>query len=427
MSRLAFLGGSPVIPGPLPSRRSVTGVERQALLDVADSDVLSGFYGSYGPEFMGGSKVRSLEEAWAGRFGVGEAVSVNSATSGLQAMIGAAGIGPGDEVIVPPTTMSATAMAPLVYGAIPVFADVEPETCCLDPQAVERLITDKTRAIIAVNLFGHPARLARLKALADARGLMLLEDNSQAPLAEEDGRLAGCVGHMGVFSLNYHKHLHCGEGGMCVTNDPALALRLRLIRNHGENVVEDLGLDDLANLYGLNLRMTEMQAAVALAMLGRIDDLVAERERTGLLLSQGTQGLACLSPASVRPGCRHVFYVWAARYDGQPLGVSRRTFCQALQAEGVPVFEGYVRPLYLLPVFQRRMAMGRDGFPFGLTERTYPKGLCPVAEDLYENRLIGFETCAVDLDDALRRRCAEAVVKVHDGLDALADWETRHG
>lgn len=426
MSRLALLGGSPVIPRSLPPRRSVSGIERQALLDVADSDVLSGFYGSYGPEFMGGPKIRSLEAAWAERFGVREAVSVNSATSGLHAMIGAAGIGPGDEVIVPPTTMSATVMAPLVYGAIPVFADVEPETCCLDPLAVERLITDRTRAVIAVNLFGHPARLAQLKALADARGLLLIEDNSQAPLAAEDGRYAGCVGHMGVFSLNYHKHLHCGEGGMCVTNDAALALRLRLIRNHGENAVEALGLPDLTNLYGFNLRMTEMQAAVALAMLGRIDALVAERERTGLLFSQGTQGLAGLTPASVRPGCRHVFYVWAARYNGEAAGVSRRTFSLALQAEGVPVFEGYVQPLYMLPVFQRRMAMGREGFPFSLTGRTYPKGLCPVAEDLYENRLLGFETCAVDLDDALRRLCVEALVKVHDGLGGLADWEARH-
>jgi len=427
MSILAFFGGSPVIPHPLPPRRSVSGMERQALLEVADSDILSGFYGSYGPEFMGGPKVRALEAAWAERFGVAEAVSVNSATSGLHAMIGAAGIGPGDEVIVPPTTMSATAMAPLVYGAIPVFADVEAETCCLDPLEVERLITDRTRAVIAVNLFGHPARLARLRALADARGLVLIEDNSQAPLAEEDGRLAGCVGHMGVFSLNYHKHLHCGEGGMCVTNDAELALRLRLIRNHGENAVEPLGLQDITNLFGFNLRMTEMQAAVALAMLGRIDALVAERERTGLLLNQGTQGLAALAPAAIRPGCRHVFYVWAARYHGEAAGVSRRTFARALQAEGVPVFEGYVRPLYMLPVFQRRMAMGREGFPFSLTDRTYPEGLCPVAEDLHQNRLLGFETCTVDLDDALRCLCAEALVKVHDGLGGLADWEARHG
>src|SRR5262249_8722448 len=158
-----------------------------------------------------------------------------SATSGLVAAMGAVGIEPGDEVIVPPTTMSATAVAPLAYGGKPGFADIEPETFGPDPAAVRAPITPRTKAIVSANLIGHPARLAELAAIAREHGLYLVEDNAQGPLAAEHGRYAGTVGDIGVFSLNYHKHIHTGEGGVCVTNDDELALRLQLIRNHGEN------------------------------------------------------------------------------------------------------------------------------------------------------------------------------------------------
>lgn len=222
MEKLALYGGKPVIPCPLPVYNTLGEEEVRAVADVVRSGCLSGFYGSWGEQFGGGTVVRRFETAWAERFGVDYAVSVNSATSGLYAAMGAIGIQPGDEVIVPPYTMSATALAPLIYGGIPVFADVEPETFCLDVNAVQTAITSRTRAIIAVNLFGHPAQLNQLRALADKRGLFLIEDNAQAPLAREHGKLTGTIGHIGVFSLNYHKHIHAGEGGVCATNDAGL-------------------------------------------------------------------------------------------------------------------------------------------------------------------------------------------------------------
>lgn len=427
MSELALLGGRPLVAEPLPPRRSIGPAERQAVIEVMDSGCLSGFYGSWGDEFLGGSRVRALEEAWRTRFGVGHAVTVNSATSGLMAAMGAVGIGPGDEVIVPPTTMSATAVAPLVYGGVPVFADIEPETFCLDPAKAAALIGPRTKAIVAVNLFGHPARLAELRRLADERGLALVEDNAQGPLASEDGRFAGGVGHIGVFSLNYHKHIHAGEGGVCVTDDPGLALRLQLIRNHGENAAVEAGLTDLTNLYGFNFRLTELSAAVALTQLADAEPRVAARERVGRALTAAVADLAGVEPPVVRPGCRHVYYVWAAKLDQAVLGVSRRTFCQALAAEGVPVFEGYVNPLYRLPLFQRRVAMGSQGFPFGLSERRYEAGLCPVAEEMRDRRLIGFEPCMYDLDDDLLDRVAAAFRKVHAGRAELAAWERTGG
>lgn len=411
MERLAIFGGEPVLPCPLPAYSTVGEEEAQAVADVVRSGCLSGFYGSWGDQFLGGPVVQQFEAAWAGWFGVRHAISVNSATSGLYAAMGAIGIAPGDEVIVPPYTMSATALAPLIYGGIPVFADIEPDTFCLDIDAVRAAISPRTRAIIAVNLFGHPARLAQLRELADARGLYLIEDNAQAPLAMENGAYAGTIGHIGVFSLNYHKHIHTGEGGVCVTNDDDLARKIQLIRNHGENVVEPLGMDNIANMIGFNYRMTEMSAAVGLEQLKKIDWHVERRERLARRLCDGLAGLDGLTLPVVRPGCRHVYYVLGLRYDAAKVGVSRAVFSRALNAEGFPNFVGYVRPLYLLPVFQQRVAFGT--YPFSLSEMRYPKGLCPVAERMHEAEFLGFENCMYAPTDAHINLLIEAVRKVH--------------
>jgi dTDP-4-amino-4,6-dideoxygalactose transaminase len=373
--------------------------EANAVQAVVDSGCLSGFYGSWGEQFLGGPKVREFERAWNERFGSRFAVSVNSATSGLYAAIGAAGIGPGDEVIVPPFTMSATAMAPLIYGGIPVFVDIEPETFCLDVDKVREALTPLTRAILVVNLFGHPARLHELRAIADERGIVLIEDNAQGPLASEDGRYAGTIGHMGVYSLNYHKHIHTGEGGVVVTDDDMLAKRLRAIRNHGENVVEELAIDDIANIVGFNFRMTELSAAIGLVQLDDADRHVNNRVRIAERLTDGVSDLEGVTPPSIRDGCRHVYYTWTTLLDADVLDVGRDLFVRALIAEGFSVTAGYVEPLYMLPLFQKRRAIGRAGYPFTLTDRRYGKGLCPVAERMYETELFTFETCAFDLAD----------------------------
>jgi perosamine synthetase len=425
MEQLAILGGKPTLASSLPPYRSLGEAEVEAVVRVMRSGCLSGFYGSWGEAFFGGPQVQAFEQAWSERFGVRHSVSMNSATSGLYAAMGAIGVGPGDEVIVPPYTMSATAMAPLIYGGIPVFADIEPETFCLDPEAVRAAITPRTRAILAVNLFGHPARLAELRTLADHRGLALIEDNAQGPLAAEAGRYAGTVGHIGVFSLNYHKHIHTGEGGVCVTDDPGLAQRLQLIRNHGENVVEALGIENLTNLVGYNYRFTELSAAVGLEQLKTIDEHVERRESLARRLSAGLRGLEGLSPPVIRPGCRHVFYVWSVRYDPQIVGASRERFSEALAAEGFPHFTGYVRPLYQLPVFQRRWAFGNKGCSFDRSEIRYPTGLCPVTERMYERELLCFETCMYDPDEAQIDLLIRAVRKVHQQRHLLQGLPAR--
>ena len=171
MTKLAFLGGKPLLSKTLKPYQSMTAVEKKAVIDVIESDCLSGFYGSWEEGFLGGPKIIEFEERWSDKFKSKYSISVNSNTSGLYASVGAVGTSPGDEFIVPCTTMSATAMAPLIYGAIPVFADIDPETFCIDVNLIENLITEKTKGIIAVNLFGHPAELHKLRSIADEKNI----------------------------------------------------------------------------------------------------------------------------------------------------------------------------------------------------------------------------------------------------------------
>jgi perosamine synthetase len=425
MAELAICGGDPTIKKPFRPYNSIGEEEAAAVQKVMKSGTLSQFLGVWGADFNGGPTVREFEQVWSRAFGVRHSISVNSATSALFAAIGAAGVSPGDEVVVPPYTMSATVMAPLVYGAIPVFADVEPETFCIDPQSVLNQITEKTKAIIAVNLFGHPAKLHQLREIADRKGLLLIEDNSQGPRAAENGRFAGTIGHIGVFSLNYHKHIHTGEGGILTTNDDHLALRLQLIRNHGENAIEPAEITDLSNMIGFNYRLTELAAAIGIEQLKKLDALIDERERVANQLTEELNGIPGFVTPAVRKGCRHVYYVWSAKMIEAEAGISRALFNRALTAEGFPAPGPYVKPLYLLPTFQQRIALGKHGFPFTLTNRSYEKGLCPVTERLYEKEMLVFPLCSYALSSDDISQIAHAVRKIFKNRAELNKLESK--
>jgi dTDP-4-amino-4,6-dideoxygalactose transaminase len=423
MSQLAIFGGAPEVKGPLAPFYTVGPRERGLVDEVLAHGPLSGFYGSWGKEFWGGPMVRRLEDLWKQTFRCRHAVTVNSNTSGLIAAMGAVGIGPGDEVIVPPYTMSASAVAPLFYGGIPVFVDVEDKTFTLDVAQVEKAITPRTKAIMAVNLFGHPAKLRELRSLADRRGLRLVEDNAQGPLAMEFDRPAGTIGHIGVFSLNVHKHVQSGEGGVCVTDDDDLALRLQAIRNHAENVTADLGFADISNLVGFNFRLGEISAAVAIGQIERGGAIVGERTRIAESLTAAVRGLPGIVPPTVREGCRHVYYLWCPRLVAEEIGVPRASLIKALAAEGVPLGGGYVPPLYRLPLFKRGIAIGREGWPFSITGRTYPDHLCPTVERLHERELAVYEVCAFSPTPEQLAQMGAAFAKVWEHRGALANLE----
>jgi len=404
MSKLAIHGGRPLRQAPFPTYVTLGEEEKRAVMEVMDSQVLSDFLGTWSDKFYGGSRVQALERAWEAYFGVKHAVSVNSATSGLYAAIGAAGIGPGDEVIVSPFTMSASATPPLVYGAVPVFADIDTETFCLDPVSVRQRITPQTRAIVVVDIFGHPAEMNEIMQIAQEHNLTVIEDTAQAPGAQYHGRWAGTLAHMGVFSLNYHKTIHCGEGGIIVTDDDELAERLRLIRNHAELVVRNKGTQNLVNMIGFNYRMTEIEAAIAGEQLKKLDPLVRARIEAAHYLTERLHGFPGITPPVEQPGIRHGYYVYAIRFDAAQIGVPREAFAAALKAEGVPVFEAAYEPLYLQPLYQQRIGFGRDGFPWTYPgyrgSVSYERGICPVAERMHAKELLYTNICHASITRA---------------------------
>lgn len=391
-STLALLGGEPLRPGGQPPYNTIGEAEKAAVMRVLDDGELSGFVATPGDLFWGGKQVRALEEAFRQRFGVKHAIAVNSATSGLHCAVSAMDVGPGDEVIVTPYTMSASATAILMTGATPVFADIEDETFGLDPASVEANLTPQTRGIMAVNIFGHPARLDPLRAIADKHGLFLIEDNAQAPGAIYRGRPTGTIGDAGVFSFNRHKVMQSGEGGVVVTNDDRIALKAALMRNHGEVVAADMSPDDLVNAVGLNYRMTEMEAAVANVQFARMDELTEWRVRNADRLTRGLKEIPGLTPPAVAEGCRHVYYLYAIKYDEEKVGLPRELFCQAVTAEGFYVRAGYVKPIYLEPLYQKKICFGPNGFPFTANPRnaslSYARGICPTVERLQDRELI---------------------------------------
>jgi perosamine synthetase len=265
---LALLGGKPVRTEPFPDYPVIGAEEKLAVMEVLDSGRLSTFSASR-QGFLGGQKIQAFEAAFAEYHGTAHAIAVNSATSGLHAAVAACEIGPGDEVIVPPYTFTATATAVLHHNAIPVFADIDPVTFCLDAARVEAAVTPRTKAIIPVHLLGHPADMDAIMAVAQRHGLKVIEDCAQAPGARYKGRLVGTMGDCGVFSFQETKNMATGEGGMVITNDDAIAERARMVRNHGEAVVAGEARRYLTSTIGWNYRMTEIEAAIGLVQLGK--------------------------------------------------------------------------------------------------------------------------------------------------------------
>jgi len=421
--KLAINGGEPVRRTPFPVYRTIGAEEKQAVMEVMDSGVLSQFLGTWSPEFYGGPRVQKLEREWEDYFGVKHAVSMNSATSGLYAAVGAAGVGPGDEVIVSPYTMSASAAAAIVYGAVPVFADIDPEIFCITPQSIRDCITPRTKAIIVVDIFGHPADMDEIIEIAREHNLIVIEDTAQAPGALYRGRHAGTLAHMGVFSLNYHKTIHSGEGGVVVTDNDEFAERLQLIRNHGETVVKAKGVQNIVNMIGFNYRMTEIEAAIDSEQLKKLERLLLPRIEAAEFLTQRLAKLPGLTPPVVRPTVRHGFYLYAIRYDAAKTGVPRDKFVEALNSEGIPIFKGYVEPLYMQPVYQRRIGLGSDGFPFTYSgykgKARYDRGICPVAEQMHFGELAYTNICHATITPQDLTDAVTAFEKVSDNIREL--------
>ena len=444
MSVLALLGGLPVRTQPFPAYNVIGADERDAVAKVMESGVLSRFLGAWHADFNGGAEVRAFEAEWAEAFGAAHAVSINSNTSGLICSVGAAGVGPGDEVIVSPYTMSASAVAPVMFNAVPVFADIDPDSYCLSAQTIAAKITPRTKAIIVVHIFGNVADMDPIMELAAKHNLIVIEDCAQAPFAAYDGKPVGTLGHMGVFSLNYHKHIHTGEGGVITTNDAKLADRLKLIRNHGEAVIENKtkaegGVLDLVNMLGFNMRLGEIEAAIGRQQLIRGPGLIERRRVNVAYLESKLKGVPGLTMPKVRNGVKHVYYVHALSYDARATGVTRDSWVRAVKAElpetvlregeGALMGQGYVRPLYRQPLYQNRVAYGdgKTGCPFACPHYQgtldYDPGSYPNVEQAHFHRVITHELFRPPMSNQDLDAVVSAIYKVSENLDALKAWE----
>jgi perosamine synthetase len=420
---LAVLGGPRLIKSNFARYNPLGSEEVEAAKRVIESGVLSKFLGCWDPDFFGGPKVQEFERQCESYFGIKHAVTFNSWTSGLVAAVGAVGIEPGDEVIVSPWTMAASATAILHWNAIPVFADIERENFCLNPDSVERNISEQTRAIMSVDIFGHSADMDVLRKIADKHKLKIISDSAQAPAARYKGKFAGTLADIGGYSLNYHKHIHTGEGGIAVTNDDDFADRLRLIRNHAEVVVGDKGVTNLSNMIGHNFRLGEIECAMGVEQLKKLQNQVESRQRIANKLDKGLAGLKGLKVPSIMPDCTHVYYVYPMSLDVSLLGISRRRLFEALIAEGVPALADGYQNLHLLPMYQRKLAYGSKGFPWtsDICKRdvSYAKGICPVAEELHDASFLVFGICSFELNDEEVDLIIAAFKKVWRNLEAL--------
>ena len=358
-SQLALHGGPKAKATPYGTGQRFGDAERRLLDEALSQNTLFCF---------SGKMVKRLENEFAEMIGAKYAVASTSGTASIHVALGALGIGPGDEVITTPITDQGTVVGPLFQGAKVLFADLEPYTYQPDPNSVAALITPRTRAIVVVQLAGATANMDRLREIAQRTGVPLVEDCAQSFLAEYDGRYAGTMGALGCFSLNDHKHISVGDGGLTVTDDLDLARAARRFTDKWYQREKDLNreVDRLAP----NYRMSELCGAVGVAQLGKLRWICSRRRELGNRLTSLIEGLPGIHPHQIVPKGKSSYWFYMLRVDESVIGCDRNTFAQALRAEGLSAGAGYIeKPVYLTELFTR---MGRP----------YVPGLCPVAEEI---------------------------------------------
>jgi len=403
-SPLALHGGTPVANVEWPKWPVWDESERRGLLDVLESG-----------QWWFGERVTRFEEAYAAFHKVRFGVTCTNGTTAIEASLRAIGVLPGDEVIVPSYTFVATASAVVTVGAIPVFADIEPDTLCLEAKDVEAKVTARTRAIVPVHVAGRFADMSALTAVARKHDLQILEDAAHAWGSMLDDAGPGTIGRCATFSFQVTKNMTAGEGGIILTNDEALADLCRSYTHCGRRKGSNWYDHDYL---GTNARITEFQAAILSAQLTRLPEQIARRERTAAILDQRLAQLPGLRLIRPEPRMtRRSYHMYIVRVDEQALGISRDRFVEALAAEGVPASRGWYHPIYANGAFQSSTAETPHGITAPLAGRglDYAHVRCPVAEQVCrdavwipQNVLLADESDVRLVADAIEKVCAHA-------------------
>ncbi len=349
----------------------------------------------------GSTFIRRLEEAFSKRFDSTYAISFINGTATMHATLEAMGIGPGDEVIVPPLTMSATTFAVLQANATPVFADVDLQTFQIDPKSIAARITPKTKAIITVALYGLSPDMDPILTLANKNGVKVIEDNAECFLGQYKGRLVGTLGHCSSFSFQSSKHLTSGEGGIVLTEDQALAEKIRKIQSLGyagvgatkakitKKDIQDPNYSRHVTM-GWNYRMPELCCAVALAQTENIDNLVQRRVDVGRIFTEATSEFHdWFVPQKTGPEYIHSYWSWVCRNEHP--SISWHTLRDTFVANGGDGLYAAWKLTYLEPMFVNLTLLGRERFISADNIAQYKQGLCPIAEHL-QMRLMQFKT-----------------------------------
>jgi len=425
---LAILGGTPTIKVPFKKFNTFDEREELAVQRVLRSGNLSSYLGAPGEYFYGGQEVLEFESLFCEQFQVRNSVSLNSWTSGLWAIFGALDLEPGSEILVSTWTMAATATTILHWGLIPVFVDIDPKTFNIDLEDVKTKLTPQTRAIVSPDIFGLSADNAALRSFCDLNNLYLVSDSAQSPLATDgEGNLTGTLCHIGGFSLNYHKHIHTGEGGVVVTQNTELAERVRMLRNHGE-VAVGFGSDfhkEQRGILGMNLRLGEIEAAIGTVQLSKLENVVKTRRSAASHLMFGLKDLNGLKIPHIPAGYKHSYYVLGLTLDNEMnLDLpSRSILLDALKAEGVPGLMAGYQNIHKLPLFEKQYAIGSSSWPYSLLSARRGKELrqtrLSVAETFHSETFFGINMCAYNYEEPEVKLIIDAFRKVWSNLKYL--------
>ncbi|HMS08283.1 MAG TPA: DegT/DnrJ/EryC1/StrS family aminotransferase [Pyrinomonadaceae bacterium] len=344
----------------LPSDQDISGrtfgkEELDAIADVLKTGTLITTKGKYG---------RMLEEAFAKRFGVKYAYACNSGSAAVHVAIAAINPNPGDEIITTSIT-DMGALTPIVFqGAIPVFADVDPKTLNVTAETIERVLSDRTKAIIVTHLFGNPCEMRAIMELADSRGIPVIEDTAQSFLAQCDGEYVGTIGKIGAFSFQQGKHMTTGEGGIVVTNDDALARRMYLFINKAWGYGDPNPDHYFASL---NYRMTELQAALAYEQLKKLDACVEQRRKIAGILHDGLKDIDGIESYEAADGSTMTYWKYCLRVDDSKLADGSVGLAKALKVYDVASAPRYVvKPAFRCKVFAEQNTFGDSHYPFNL-------------------------------------------------------------